>query len=775
MAKSPLSRGSKQVKLRSNLSKVVPLALKIPIRHKNDKSTSEQDISHLAYHHCNTANQPVDGRITYIRQFAKKACYYVKNGKSANSVTGYYTALQTYIRYCDNQSVSPFTKEGYLSYFGNDGELQHQTKIYSPSLRIWQRNDGDEIGIKESSATAILSMTVTALTWCGLDAQSWKHLHRPFASVKEPYQAYSEMDENMIVSRLSDLFFGLATQLIALKNDGVQVPRELPASINFWGTHKILLFPTTLKTYKGKVNASSAFNITMGAAYHLFCYFTSLNDCVVREVCHPLKIEVDSRDKSLKKMKVIGFKVRSNQEVNALLTDEISSDNIIFDVEKKTGIAFIEILSELSTCYGSNQELLFTLDEDEQISDSFAIKNINSHLVSQLNLVTSHRSLNLPWFSELFYTFAQGNAIELKAIRNGMERRIVSKIIYPIDKTAKTRNTLNISYCLLSCFTDKPLKKILLPLTYSGKDKDGNVKICFTYQDGKQDSFDVPILYLQQIKDIESWATARADAQPKALPRFLLKVGSRDYARLWDGINPLSSTFIKLIGVEPNDYFVTLQSSRFRKTTSSQEYRDGHLSHLKHLLQNTLTTLEKHYINGHPETNNLILSQAIQVVERIATGHTLEHAKVQVKEKLGIDILTHDEWLKNKVITNPNGITCDGKHNLHESKNTQRATNKVMQQDLPCSEFDMCYKCKSAKAIDEPNAIYKLISFIDVLKEALDRQPNAGRDVQNKIETFEYTLEGASTDVLKEAMQQFNQKGRHPRVTMNHALLSIYR
>jgi len=776
MTKSPLSKSSKQVKLTRNQSNVVPLALTIPTKQTNDKSTSEQDISHLAHRHCNLANEQVEGRIVFLRKFAKKAWDYVKNGKSVRSVSGYYTALQVYIRYCDSQSVNPFSKQGYLKYYGNDGEFRHQIKRYNPSLRLWQRGDGDEIGIKESSVTSTLSNTITALTWCSLDAQSWKHLHRPFGNSKDPYKAYSETDESMIVSRLSDLFFGLASQLIAIKNSVDPAPNKIPVSIDFGGWEEVLQFPTSLKPLVGgKVNASSAFNIAMGAAYHLFCYFTSLNDSVVRDVSHPLKAEMIDRDKSLKTIKIRGFKARANQNINALMTDEVDTDNIVFDVEKKSGVAFIEMLSELSTLYGSNQELLYTLDANGQISNEFNVKVINSHLTKQLNLVSSHRALNLPFFHELFYTFQQGNSIELKVVKNEIERSVVSKVLYPIRKESITRNTLNISYSILSCFTDKPLKGVLLPLNYSDKDKNGNVRASFCYQGGGQGYFDVPVSYASLVKDIESWATARADRQRKTLPRFLLKIGNDEKSNQWKGISPIASHTLKSIGVEPDDYFLTLQSSRFRETTSSQEYRDGHFSHLKHLLQNTLATLEKHYANGHPETNKRILSQAIQVLERIATGHSLEQAKERVRERLGIEMLTHDEWLKNKVITNPNGVACGGKQNLKEGKSTQRATNKAMQQDLPCSEFDMCHKCKSAKAVDEPNAIYKLVSFIDVLREALDRHPDARRDVQEKIDAFEYTLEGASSDVLEEAMQQFNKKGRHPRVTISHAVFSIYR
>jgi hypothetical protein len=183
--------------------------------------------------------------------------------------------------------------------------------------------------------------------------------------------------------------------------------------------------------------------------------------------------------------------------------------------------------------------------------------------------------------------------------------------------------------------------------------------------------------------------------------------------------------------------------------------------------------LERHYANGNPDTNKQILSQAIQVIERIATGTNLEQAKEDIKVTLSIPMLTYDEWLKKKTPTNPNGVMCNGKQDLKEGQNTQRTTNKAVGKELPCSEFDVCFKCNSAKAVDEPNAIYKLISFIDVLKDSLDRYPEAKQEVQIRIEAFEQTLEGASISVFEEAMSLFNKNGRHPRITMNHALLSI--
>lgn len=51
--------------------------------------------------------------------------------------------------------------------------------------------------------------------------------------------------------------------------------------------------------------------------------------------------------------------------------------------------------------------------------------------------------------------------------------------------------------------------------------------------------------------------------------------------------------------------------------------------------------------------------------------------------------------------------------------------------------------------------------------------PDTKGDIHEKIEQYEYTLDRASDDVFDEAMKRFNAQGRHPRVSIDHALLSL--
>ncbi|MBF4232770.1 hypothetical protein EA002_23830, partial [Vibrio anguillarum] len=195
------------------------------------------------------------------------------------------------------------------------------------------------------------------------------------------------------------------------------------------------------------------------------------------------------------------------------------------------------------------------------------------------------------------------------------------------------------------------------------------------------------------------------------------------------------------------------------------------------LLQNVKETLDRSYLNGLSSLNKVIISQGVEVIENLDDDTSLEQAKDIVAKRRGIPILSNDEAKKKRaagnVKTNPNGLTCNGQQVISDGKNTQRETNYALGINLPCAEFDMCHKCQSAKAADDVEAIYKLISYIDVLKEILDMYPDSKGDIHEKIEQYEYTLDGASDDIFDEAMKRFNTQGRHPRVSIDHALLSL--
>lgn len=518
------------------------------------------------------------------------------------------------------------------------------------------------------------------------------------------------------------MFFALAPQLIAAKENHLTLPNELPITIDLGGYKEVISIPTSLEENLGiksnknlSVKSGCAFNMTMGAAYHLVCFFTSLNDTNIRAISHPIKIHTDERDKSLQTVKVSSSKARANKLVDAILTNITNESLIKFDVDKRDGVTFIKTLEKLSMLYGSGKEgteLLFTLNNKGEENGTFALSLINKHLTSNLNLVSPYRASCLPYFKELFYAYRNHQFIELKRSRDELERVVVSKVTHPIrSKSMATKGARNTSYCILSCYTDLPLKDILLPLSYSDKDLEGNIIISFKYKNGHGGSFTIPAADKKLIQDIETFSNEQADKQNiKNSARLLLKKGhAHEEPKGWRGINPISSTLMKTWSIGPNDYFISLQSSRWREMTSTQEYDDSNIGMVQSVLQNTLNTINKHYANGNPRLNQIILSQGIQVLEQIAKGFNLDEAKKYIAAKHCIPMLTHDEWQEkkkeNKAKTSPNGITCNGKKIIEGGKSSQNETNKAMGVKLPCAEYDMCYKCKSARAVDDVQAI----------------------------------------------------------------------
>ncbi|QFU23024.1 hypothetical protein FM038_013265 [Shewanella eurypsychrophilus] len=785
MAKSPLAKNSKTVKYVRNSKNVVPLHFTIPYKNNILRKATEFDISHLLHLAANSNNVKIDSRIPFLRSFCKNAYQYVDNGRSAATVPKLYDTLRAFISFCDAVNVDPFSEAGYLTYAGNDGELRHRVKMYHPSKRLWEASHGDELGIQESSACQITSALRTALSWCRLPADTWATHHRGFSGENTPYKGYSDAEEEMLVARLSELFFTLAPQLIAAKKENLVLPNELPVVIDLGDHQEIISIKTSLTTQTHgmsktgtSVKPAAAFNMAMGAAYHLMCFFTSLNDGDIQSIAHPVTIHTDERDKSLKVVKVSSFKARANKEVDAVLTNQS------FDVDKRDGVKFIKTLETLSALYGSGEEgseLLFTLNNQGEKSSSFNLKEINKHLVVELSLLSPTRASCLPWFKELFYSYRNQHVIELKKETNTLGRTVVSKVTRPCTKAVATGGATNAAYCILSCYTNLPLKGILLPLTYSDKDANGNINVSFKYRNGESHHLSVPAADKALIKDIEQFATELADKQDsKSYERLLLKRGGQKNApKDWDGISPISSNQMKTWSIKTNEYFISLQSSRWREMTSNHVYSVSGAGGVQSLLQNLLQTIDKHYANGDPRLNKTIVSQALQVMELLDENTCLEQAKEIVVAKIGITMLTHDEWKKKqeeeRAKTNPNGIHCNGQQSIADGKNTQRETNNAMKLQLPCAEYDMCHKCQSAKAVNETQSIYKLISFIDVLKEAVNLYPNAQEEVHERIAAFEVTLDGASKDVYDNAMSLFNRNGRHPRVTIDHAILALHR
>nr|MBF4360408.1 hypothetical protein [Vibrio anguillarum] len=114
------------------------------------------------------------------------------------------------------------------------------------------------------------------------------------------------------------------------------------------------------------------------------------------------------------------------------------------------------LLERLSKLYGNaadGSKLLFTLNNNAGVNDSFNLTSINKKLVNQLHLLSPYRAGNLPWFKVLFYAYRNQQTITLKKVTNPLGRTVVYKEVKPVTKIKAVQGATNSAHCILSCYT----------------------------------------------------------------------------------------------------------------------------------------------------------------------------------------------------------------------------------------------------------------------------------------------------------------------------------
>ena len=164
------------------------------------------------------------------------------------------------------------------------------------------------------------------------------------------------------------------------------------------------------------------------------------------------------------------------------------------------------------------------------------------------------------------------------------------------------------------------------------------------------------------------------------------------------------------------------------------------------------------------------MSQGMMGLVYIAQGKSRSEAIESVKKELEIPVLEYDVWKQRNAPTNPNGISCGGEIDLLSEKDWHYAARKFAEkkgiieegQDITCYQYDLCVFCKSAKLVDDPYAIYKLLSFLDALSEAIDQYPERASVIQLKINRFQANLDGLPLETVEQAEDLLEEKGRYP-------------
>lgn len=634
------------------------------------------------------------------------------------------------------------------------------------------------------------------------DVSDWQASIKPFSRTKieASTKPYTSEEWSALVKRTQLFFFSLVTKLIAFKEENPEAPPPAILDeiiVNREDNRDITI--TVGKESKGeaKDGAASPFNQCMAAAYTLFAYYTAFNDTVIKDIRHPIQVVTPkSEGRTSKTVQVRGYKGRAAKDVHALFAaseenehkeaTETAAGFIVADINKRDsvgsvdGITFIQTLELFSKTYSDDpfDTLIYFLNKEGK-KTTIDMHHSLIYLSENLNLLSVRRG-ELTEHLIKTYTDIVENNTETTFCWTKREdgARVMNRQRIVMTKRSVTHQATPIAYTAISCMTDRSLRNALLPLTYSEKDAQGAITISFRYLDDSTGNFLVPAKYKTFLQLVEKYAAyrntlptgGRGSSSP---PPFLLPLGSKtDGTYQWrEGNIPISSRMLRSFGIGYGDYFLNINSSRIRVTHSNLEYKpeENGLT-AQQILQHSIDTADKNYRNGHPDSNKKQMSQALMGLTYIAWGKTRNEALNLVKQKLNIPILEYDAWKKLNQPTNPNGISCDGKIDLKSEKDWHYAARKFAEshgiiekgQDITCFQYDLCVFCKSAKLVDDPFAIYKLLSFLDALGESIDQYPERASVIQMKIERFQVHLEDLLIETLEQAKNLLEEKGRYP-------------
>jgi hypothetical protein len=314
-----------------------------------------------------------------------------------------------------------------------------------------------------------------------------------------------------------------------------------------------------------------------------------------------------------------------------------------------------------------------------------------------------------------------------------------------------------------------------MPLSYSNVNDRGFITVSYVYDNGQSGVFEVEGRYLPFLKRLEAYSShynpvVRSKYSPnQKLTPFLFPLGQKYKTYQWDGVELDISDYFRKLGIFSGEYLVSLSSQQFRATAANNNFNpdDGGGSVATSLTQNTLQTLRDHYINGHPTQNQVIASQAIEVLEEYCATGNLEDAKDKVRRSRRIEVLEYEAWKQLRQPTNMSGFLCGGTPSGRaetEHRASQKLATNLFDGDvkIPCYQYDHCIECSSARLVNDVQSAYKLLSFVELLEESSLSMPERQDDLNERANKLLLLAEdNLSANVLDAAEQKLHDEGRY--------------
>lgn len=785
MAKSPLARKKKSITRRETKQKdkVFDLDwLMVPFNSSLHNKFLYFDLSIFFHLGANKVNRHINERVRFVYLIAKGIQNKIKDGRTTNTYANNLFSFKKYIVFCDGKGIEPFSKEGYFAYLGDEGEVRRLIRLEDETFKfLFDCDDGEETGFSESNAHSLKNSILTILRFSGVYQDEWnEHLQQFSTKEKQliiPYKTEVINNALALLFPIFDQLFKAHKEFYSINPDS-PVPSKMEINVAKKGEKPNLHM---FKSPQIRHSQEKPFNICMSIGYCLFSYYTALNQSVILNTAHPIEINKRRiKEKSVRYTSLSLWKSRSGKYISSMLSDETFvndfENEIDINIEKNTGLKLVEQLKELAQMYGDiskGSALFFHLDGDGKPT------GFNTSYVCTLSSLLDIRNEGTESLAHIFHAAfklahdkKQHYNVSVITSENGY--RYVSKKV--IDKGSRKINNelLAAASGLLFGFNDPYLiRDAITPLKFEPVDENGNIIAHFKRKDTSEGFLILPAKYESFIRSLDSWSGSLLGNTEG----YLLPFRNESYqwsARQRYGRCPSINATLKNLGIRSGEYYLDLNTRRFRALTAKMEYNDDDKGYNASLvLQNSIETLDRVYSNGDPEENQVILHEAIEIASEIFKGVPKTTAIKKVKENLNITVLSFESYKKSKLYLNQNGFACTGKPDIKTGVGTNNHRSAAKrgeelgvvnnQANALCFQYDQCCFCKSAKMVDDPMQVYKTLSFIRVLEERVDQWSENAEELIQKATYFKLlVMQNISPKVVEEAESMLRFEGIHP-------------
>ncbi|TOQ81085.1 hypothetical protein CGG88_12005 [Vibrio parahaemolyticus] len=767
MAKSNTNASALKHKERREAKPHSLLTDRVSLKVKGDNYPIELD--RLRFYGCNLDGKLDESRQQGLDQFRKSLHESLRSNGSNATWYNLYRALEQYLMHCDSIGLLPFSKEGFRSY---NCMLWARIRAYNPHKAMWQYEDSEVLGITEKSARAMNNYVRSALQRCGVFDNAWALQLKPFSRRGiTPHTAYSYNELLLITRRLLSYFSDLVEGI--LKSKSTTKPVNVTVDGVTWQVGGGI---SDVKTHLGEINFQTPFNHAMVSAYYLLAYFTAFNDAPLKSLCRP--IQRTGKSKIERSEEWYSLNAKKSRVSGKTVTAEVGGD-VINGKILKNGYTFLEQLHTLSDKFHDESDglLLYLLDRNGKphpLTDRcFQFINLSQELwlTSELRIKT---------VEPLLRTFRQlVNSCSYEKVWQDFASDRVRRKSIDVSKHPRYP-TIKIAFALLDMLSlgKARLKNITLPLTlYEDR---SIITAKFKYDDGTSGELKIPAQYRIFLELLISFSKQwKPDFKSHAHYLLPWKGNKNVGFTPWSGLAPgkMLSKMLKELGLLSGDYLINLNSSRLRESNATlARHKQRNELAVNQILQNSLDIQLQSYSTEYPSDNQRIMSQSMQVIEGLKSGdwEEVEEVKQNVAMKLKLPLLTFDESRKHNVNITISGIGCKGGDTTKQTAQDTRTKRQGLdpRYQLHCSQYDQCITCPNAHLIDDADAMWRLLSFVELLKEAEDLNGDCYTvSLGETVRQINLILHAnISKKTLEKAQNKLRNEGRHPYWTSPHNL-----